>query len=190
MRILPRVLSQWLWKKVALFAYRRWAEPDGRKPWGLPFNRDPDNPCSAYEPRKWKLGDWNDCQTDGHALCRECCRRSPTLDGGEETGAAVFSQRRATTIDRIDEWFYEFVADHIARHPRSDWPNGDFEQFRAFFGPWKATFVRLHIDREQADNASRMMTAESPLYLVEHLPALVRMTGKQHADVLDIRLWR
>ena len=61
------------WKQVALFAYRRWARSEGRKPVGVPGNRDPDDPCPFYAPRLRRMGDWNDCRTDGHYLCRRCC---------------------------------------------------------------------------------------------------------------------
>jgi hypothetical protein len=63
-----------MWKFIALFAYRRWArrDPDTLKPTGVPGNRDPEQPCTAYSPRPYELGDWNDCESDGHYLCREC----------------------------------------------------------------------------------------------------------------------
>jgi hypothetical protein len=65
------------WKAVCLFAYRRWAIPGEKKPVGIPGNRDPDIPCGSYEPIEWKTPAWNDCQTDGHYLCDECCHRAP-----------------------------------------------------------------------------------------------------------------
>ena len=65
------------WRCVALFAYRRWARPDTIKPVGVPNNRDPANPCSAFSPRPRQFKDWGDCQTDGHYLCEECCHRAP-----------------------------------------------------------------------------------------------------------------
>lgn len=61
-----------LWKHVAHFAYRRIAGPNVTKPIGVPFNRDPEIPCAGFEPRKYKPGDWRDCQTDGHYLCKDC----------------------------------------------------------------------------------------------------------------------
>jgi hypothetical protein len=76
---LPETLYRRFWRAVALFAYRRWAVPNGRKPVGLPGNRDPENPCVVYEPRPVEPGDFADCQGDGHYLCKECCHldRSP-----------------------------------------------------------------------------------------------------------------
>lgn len=77
--------TQSFWRRLALFAYRRWAtsqEPGGRKPVGVPGNRDPDNPCEHYAPRRLMPGEWNDCMSDGHYLCRECCHKSPVkLEG-------------------------------------------------------------------------------------------------------------
>jgi hypothetical protein len=78
-----------IWKWLALFAYRRRAaiEPAGRKPVGVPGNRDPDDPCACYEPRRPRLGDFQDCLSDGHYLCRECCHLDPArrewIEGGK-----------------------------------------------------------------------------------------------------------
>lgn len=58
-----------------LFAYRRCAKPTDKKPVGVPYNRDPENVCPAYEPREKKGIDWDNCQTDGHYLCEECCHK-------------------------------------------------------------------------------------------------------------------
>lgn len=67
-----------IWKSIALFAYRRWADGEPKKPLGVPGNRDPDAVCTSYAPRKWEFNDWRDCQTDGHYLCKECCHREPS----------------------------------------------------------------------------------------------------------------
>jgi hypothetical protein len=61
------------WRWLALFAYRRWARGEPRKPTGVPGNRDPDDPCPAYAPRPRKWNDFPDCLGDGHHLCRGCC---------------------------------------------------------------------------------------------------------------------
>jgi hypothetical protein len=71
------------WRAVALFAYRRWTIEGQPKPVGVPGNRDPDHPCDIYSPRPLRIGDFADCQGDGHYLCQECCHldRSPFPDG-------------------------------------------------------------------------------------------------------------
>jgi hypothetical protein len=71
-------LRRAFWASVAIFAWRRLVRPGEPKPWGIPGNRDPENVCDAYEPRKSRLNDWTDCLTDGHALCKECCHRDTT----------------------------------------------------------------------------------------------------------------
>lgn len=40
---------------------------------GIPYQRDPENPCDVYEPFKYrgKLI-FHDCESDGHYLCRKC----------------------------------------------------------------------------------------------------------------------
>lgn len=68
------------WRWLALFAYRRWARPGDPKPWGVPGNRDPEHPCTAYEPRRPHWTDWKDCMGDGHCLCRGCCHLDPKRD--------------------------------------------------------------------------------------------------------------
>lgn len=72
------------WKAVALFAYRRWVRPGDKMPVGIPGNRDPDTPCNSYEPVEWKTPMWNNCQTDGHYLCKECCHRMVRADDEED----------------------------------------------------------------------------------------------------------
>lgn len=74
------------WRGVALFAYRRWCRlsgPDAVKPVGIPGNRDPDAPCTAFAPRHRHPQEWGDCQTDGHYLCAECCHRAPDAEDPE-----------------------------------------------------------------------------------------------------------
>lgn len=61
------------WKWLCIFSYRRWADPAGTPPLGVPFNRDPEHPCTFYEPRKHEIGDYSKCMGDGHYLCQGCC---------------------------------------------------------------------------------------------------------------------
>jgi hypothetical protein len=74
----------WLW--LARFAYRRCAVPVKRAPVGLPLMRDPDARCNSYEPRLWQMGDFRDCQSDGHYLCRECCHLDPASENAAGLG--------------------------------------------------------------------------------------------------------
>lgn len=62
------------WHAVAKFAYRRYirrSEDNGVRPVGIPGNRDPQNPCTAFVPSR-ASGFRRDCEGDGHYLCREC----------------------------------------------------------------------------------------------------------------------
>jgi hypothetical protein len=63
-----------IWKWIALFAYRQWSSHQlgSSMPVGVPNHRDPEYPCTAYAPRSYKLGDFVDCEGDGHHLCNEC----------------------------------------------------------------------------------------------------------------------
>ena len=60
------------------FAWRRTALAITEMPVGLPTYRDPDALCPGYSPRKRKLEDWADCETNGHYLCSKCCLRKDT----------------------------------------------------------------------------------------------------------------
>ena len=75
-------MAESFWRWLALFAYRHWAryQPVGRKPVGVPGNRDPDLPCPHYAPRPTLPGEWCDCLTDGHYLCGRCCHRDLRYD--------------------------------------------------------------------------------------------------------------
>jgi hypothetical protein len=70
---------KYFWKFITLFAYQRWESAEKNKPVGIPHNRDPENPCEGYAPREKRLGDWDDCETDGHYLCKNCAHRSADL---------------------------------------------------------------------------------------------------------------
>lgn len=81
---IPTLSDAWLW--LARLGYRRYSasqKASGIKPTGIPGNRDPDNPCTGYEPRPKKLGDWGNCDTDGHYMCASCCHRKPPDDQDE-----------------------------------------------------------------------------------------------------------
>lgn len=66
----------WLW--LVRFAYRRMRRTTAYRdlPDGIPGVRSVDSPCAVYSPRKPLLGDFRDCQTDGHYLCQECAHRA------------------------------------------------------------------------------------------------------------------
>ena len=67
---------KWLWQRLMLFSYRRWAESSAEPPTGVPRMRDPDSRCTAFAPRPRKWNDWGKCQTDGHYLCGDCCHQA------------------------------------------------------------------------------------------------------------------
>jgi hypothetical protein len=67
----------WLW--LTIFSWRRLHPgPTVKIPDGIPGLRSVEAQCSGYEPRKYKFGDWQECETDGHYLCLECCHKAPT----------------------------------------------------------------------------------------------------------------
>ena len=63
---------QWFWLWLCRFAYRRLKASNPNMPIGVPNNRDPESPCPAFDPRPTKMGDYRDCEGDGHFLCKEC----------------------------------------------------------------------------------------------------------------------
>lgn len=63
-----------IYKRLTLFFWRLWTEasgPDMKKPVGVPYQRDPDNPCEMYRPLK-SSGFFKGCEGDGHYLCKKC----------------------------------------------------------------------------------------------------------------------
>jgi hypothetical protein len=72
------------WHWLFRFAFRRYmaGTPRTDLPDGIPLLRDPEGPCTFYEPRRRELGDFSDCQGDGHYLCRECCHHVDHLTNG------------------------------------------------------------------------------------------------------------
>ncbi len=73
----PRGMTRfWLW--LCRFASSRL--PKGKKmPHGIPGIRDPEAPCTGYEPRKHEHGDY-ECESDGHYLCAECAHLAPPME--------------------------------------------------------------------------------------------------------------
>lgn len=67
---------EWFWRKLMLFSYRKLATPITVLPTGIPGNRDPENVCTAFSPRKRGPGDVGECESDGHYLCDECCLKN------------------------------------------------------------------------------------------------------------------
>jgi len=88
-----------LYFKTARYFYSRTFQKGNKEPVGIPFRRDPESPCTGYEPRKKRLGDWDYCETDGHYLCQECCHKAdvkeypdnPCLEAEKEASNDVLS---------------------------------------------------------------------------------------------------
>ena len=45
--------------------------------------RDPLAPCERFDPREQVLGDFADCETDGHYLCGQCCYKEESKERRE-----------------------------------------------------------------------------------------------------------
>jgi hypothetical protein len=61
------------WRWLAKLAMSKMVKR-GKIPTGIPFHRDPDNICEFYAPGKRfaTIPSTNNCQSDGHYLCKEC----------------------------------------------------------------------------------------------------------------------
>lgn len=72
-------------KALAIFFWRLYMKrapiPHGT---GIPYERDPENPCKWYEP--FKRGKWyfDNCETDGHYLCEGCIHKKKYQEKEEE----------------------------------------------------------------------------------------------------------
>ena len=63
--------TRW-WKAICLHAFAKWRTAYKGHPVGLPGERDPLFPCSAYQPRPSRTGEVGECETDQHYLCHHC----------------------------------------------------------------------------------------------------------------------
>lgn len=64
--------------KIAVFIWKiivRWVKKSKKNPVGIPYQRDPENPCEWYEPGKHNQYHFDNCETDGHYLCQKCNHR-------------------------------------------------------------------------------------------------------------------
>ena len=63
--------SRW-WRAISLYAFAKWRTAYKGHPVGIPGERDPLFPCSAYLPRPRQENDSSLCETDQHYLCHLC----------------------------------------------------------------------------------------------------------------------
>jgi hypothetical protein len=80
----------------------------------------------------------------------------------------------------VDDWIGSFLARHMGRCPRSDWPRegsgGEItEAFGGFLQAWRHTFVTRGVEERWADLASLDLAGAPPRYLGDHLPAVVKL---------------
>lgn len=61
-----------IWRAVCLYAFKKWGHAYKGHPIGVPGERDPLFPCSAYQPRPRNDGNASLCETDYHYLCHNC----------------------------------------------------------------------------------------------------------------------
>lgn len=73
----------------------------------------------------------------------------------------------------VDDWFFDFYAAHVARHPRDDWPDLESEAGAVFFSGLRRTFVDRGVhDADVAEAASVALMAEKLWKVSDHPPAL------------------
>lgn len=73
------VLTLWtrLWRALCLYSFRHWRTSYRGRPVGIPGERDPLFPCSAYTPRAAFAGEHPLCvYPDNHYLCDHCCENA------------------------------------------------------------------------------------------------------------------
>lgn len=87
------------------------------------------------------------------------------------------------TRSHIDDWFGGFIANHMIRNPRSDWPVAGSEEARILFGPYKKAFEDADVESGLAKQASYDLARTPPRGKSEHLPALLkRISELKQAD--------
>ena len=57
--------------------YLKYTDPIKKKPVGIPYHRDPDDICEFYEPFKKARYKFQDCEGNGHELCKKCYHLAP-----------------------------------------------------------------------------------------------------------------
>lgn len=61
------------WRWLCLYGFRHWTTTNRGRPVGIPGERDPQFPCTAYTPRPRQVGEDAHCDhPDGHYLCSGC----------------------------------------------------------------------------------------------------------------------
>lgn len=90
------VLTLWtrLWRALCLFSFRQWQTSYRGHPVGVPGERDPLSPCSAYAPQPARPHDNPICAyPDFHYLCEQCGENSLRAHPRPPTLIALSSSR-------------------------------------------------------------------------------------------------
>jgi hypothetical protein len=72
----------------------------------------------------------------------------------------------------VKDWFHDFLADHMKRFPRADWPRP--AENPQFYSAIKSVFVRHGVTEAVALGASERLAEDPPAHLNDHLPALLK----------------
>lgn len=80
------------------------------------------------------------------------------------------------TNDQFKPWLRE----HLARHPRHDWPAG--EEAIALFGGWLAAFKLRGVTYAEADDASRWLMERGSTYTDNHLGLMLGRVEQRRKD--------
>jgi hypothetical protein len=82
---------------------------------------------------------------------------------------------------RTSEWWPAFLAAHLRRHPRHDWPLG--EAGAEFYDSWRKLFISRGVnDLDVAHEASERLVAEAPAHLGQHPAALCQLASAVYRE--------
>lgn len=77
-------------------------------------------------------------------------------------------------MKKVDDWFGLFIATHMMRFPREDWPEEMSEEASNFFGAWRHQFIIKGLTEDVATKASLDLAGDPPRWLADHLPAILK----------------
>jgi len=84
----------------------------------------------------------------------------------------------------IEEWFGRFIAKHMRRFPRADWPADETDAYWEMFQPWVNRFHEYRVSEFEAEAASlRMDSAGSPRNRGKHLGNLLELVHQARTHV-------
>ena len=79
---------------------------------------------------------------------------------------------------RVEDWFPQFMVEHQARLPRTDWPELGTEDGDVYWTTFETNLRRSGADRDLATEASIILAGDPPKYLGDQSKAILAVVSK------------